>query len=204
VRQSSCPPSGEVVAVSGQSRLAVVSQASIGLRRRQEVARPVVRTHRPSRVMLPRDHAAVLGLCFTGDMFSEVRVEGGQMPRQVRIQPENPSAATVRTQVRPVPPLPTCSCSNRNPPRATWGISCCVPPFCGSPSAEGLSPAQDHVRIGVTKATSSYFRVQLAGTSSRPPGPPVRRAVRASHSLGRTPAAASGRCERAGVPFLGG
>ncbi len=26
------------------------------------------------------------------------------MPRQVRIQPENPSAATVRTQVRPVPP----------------------------------------------------------------------------------------------------
>ena len=60
-----------------------------------------------------RDHAAVLSLCFTGDMSSEDRVEGGQMPRQVRNQPRNPSAATARTQVFRVPPLPTCQRYNR-------------------------------------------------------------------------------------------
>src|SRR5665647_3343042 len=42
-------------------------------------------------------------------MSSEHRVEGWQMPRQQRNRPGNPGAATPRTQVCSVPPLPRSS-----------------------------------------------------------------------------------------------
>ena len=56
---------------------------------------------------LLRDQAAVLSLCFTGDMSTEGPVKGWQMPRQEPNRAGKRGVGKARTQVYPVPPLPT-------------------------------------------------------------------------------------------------
>ena len=58
---------------------------------------------------LLRDQAAVLSLCFTGDMSTEGPVKGWQMPRQEPNRAGKRGVGKARTQVYPVPPLPTSS-----------------------------------------------------------------------------------------------
>jgi hypothetical protein len=60
-------------------------------------------------LLADRDHADVRSVWFNGDMYSNDRAQGVQMPRHSRLTRGYDRRATVWTQVCQVPPLPTSS-----------------------------------------------------------------------------------------------